>query len=294
MKNIYFIIKPLSPSKLKRLESLIKTTFKEESITLFLWNSLYKGHAIELSKKAVNEKADVIVACGGDGTINEVAQTMVHSAIPLGIIPLGSGNGLARHLKISLNNAKAVHNILIKKTVPFDVGSVNDNYFFCNMGIGFEARFIQQYGKNKSHGSWAYFIAFMNALSVFKRPEILVEYQGVKKKMEPFIFMLSNTNQQGYNFSITRDTKSDDGKLKMVWMEKSSWLSLLQFAAQVLFCERIKLKKFNSISVKELKVTPNNAKKICMQIDGEHLPLKDDFLKITTLKHALEVIVPVE
>ena len=262
-------------------------------MTLFLWKSLYKGHAIELSKKAVDEKADVIVACGGDGTINEVGQAMVHRAIPLGIIPLGSGNGLARHLKISLNNAKAVQNILIRKTVPFDVGNVNDNYFFCNMGIGFEARFIQQYGKNKSHGLWAYFIAFINALSVFKRPEIQVEYEGLKKKMEPFIFMLSNTNQQGYNFSITKDAKSDDGKLKMVWMEKPSWLTLVRFASQVLFYERIRLKKFNSISVKELRVTPTNTKKILIQIDGEHLPLKDDFLKIITLKHALEVIVPV-
>ena len=262
-------------------------------MTLFLWKSLYKGHAIELSKKAVDEKADVIVACGGDGTINEVGQAMVHRAIPLGIIPLGSGNGLARHLKISLNNAKAVRNILIKKTVPFDVGSVNDNYFFCNMGIGFEARFIQQYGKNRSHGLWAYFVAFINALSVFKRPEILVEYEGLKKKMEPFIFMLSNTNQQGYNFSITKDAKSDDGKLKMVWMEKPSLLTLFRFASQVIFCKRIRLEKFNSISVKELRVTPNNAKQVCIQIDGEHLPLKDDFLKIITLKHALEVIVPV-
>lgn len=293
MKKVYFIIKPLSANKSKRFESLIKTTFKEEPVTLFLWKSLYKGHAIELSKKAVEEKADVIVACGGDGTISEVGQAMVHSEIPLGIIPLGSGNGLARHLKISLNNAQAVQNILIKKIAPFDVGSVNDNYFFCNMGIGFEASFIQQYGKNKSHGLWAYFIAFINALSVFKRPEILVEYEGLNKKMKPFIFMLSNTNQQGYNFSITKDAKSDDGKLKMVWMEKSSWLTLLRFTAQVLFCERINIKKFNSISIKQLRVTPKDTKKICMQIDGEYLPIKDDFLKIITLKHALKVIIQV-
>ena len=100
--------------------------------------------------------------------------------------------------------------------------------------------------------------------------------------------------QQGYNFSITKDAKSDDGKLKMVWMEKPSWLTLVRFASQVLFYERIRLKKFNSISVKELRVTPTNTKKILIQIDGEHLPLKDDFLKIITLKHALEVIVPVK
>ena len=131
MKKIYFIIKPLSPGKSKRLESIIKRTFKGESVTLFFCKSLYKSHAIELSKKAVEQKAAVIVACGGDGTINEVAQAMIHSKIPLGIIPMGSGNGLARHLKIPLNYSKAIQNILIKKTTPFDVGKVNDNYFFC-------------------------------------------------------------------------------------------------------------------------------------------------------------------
>ena len=98
------------------------------------------------------------------------------------------------------------------------------------------------------------------------------------------LYMQSSENE---SFSF------DDGKLKMVWMEKPSWLTLVRFASQVLFYERIRLKKFNSISVKELRVTPTNTKKILIQIDGEHLPLKDDFLKIITLKHALEVIVPV-
>ena len=293
MKKIYFIIKPLSPGKSKRLESLVKRIFKEESVTLFLCKSLYKGHAVELSKKAVDEKAAVIVACGGDGTINEVAQAMIYSKIPLGIVPMGSGNGLARHLKIPLNYSKAIQNILIKKTIPFDVGSVNDNYFFCNMGIGFEASFIEQYGKNKSHGLWAYFTAFIKAFITFKRSEIQVEYEGQMKKIKPFIFMLSNTNQQGYNFSITKDAKSDDGKLKLVWMEKYSWLALFEFSAQILFCERIKLKKFNSVSIKELIIKPNNPKKILIQIDGEYLQLDEEFLKIITLKHAIRVIAPV-
>ena len=293
MKKIYFIIKPLSPGKSKRLESIIKRTFKVESVTLFFCKSLYKGHAIELSKKAVEQKAAVIVACGGDGTINEVAQAMIHSKIPLGIIPMGSGNGLARHLKIPLNYSKAIQNILIKKTIPFDVGSVNDNYFFCNMGIGFEASFIEQYGKNKSHGLWAYFTAFIKAFITFKRSEILVEYEGQMKKIKPFIFMLSNTNQQGYNFSITKDAKSDDGKLNLVWMEKCSWLTLLQLGTQILFCERIKLKKLNSINIKELIIKSNNSKKILIQIDGEYLQLDEEFLKIITLKHAIRVIAPV-
>ena len=70
-------------------------------------------------------------------------------------------------------------------------------------------------------------------------------------------------------------------------------LKLFRFTAQVLFCERINIKKFNSISIKQLRVTPKDTKKICMQIDGEYLPIKDDFLKIITLKHALKVIIQV-
>ena len=100
--KVYFIVKPLGGYKLKQLRKSLEKTFDNKKDSFCIFSSMKKGHSIALTEKAIDEKADVVVACGGDGTINEVAQGLVETQIPLGIIPLGSGNGIARHFKIPL------------------------------------------------------------------------------------------------------------------------------------------------------------------------------------------------
>ncbi|WP_103192041.1 diacylglycerol/lipid kinase family protein [Formosa algae] len=101
MKQIHFIINPIAGSGEKRLSiNILRKFFELEAYNIELKYSSFKGHAIDLTKESINQEADVIVACGGDGTINEVASVLVGTGIPLGILPIGSGNGLASHLKI--------------------------------------------------------------------------------------------------------------------------------------------------------------------------------------------------
>ena len=104
--RIYFIVKPLSFLTFKKLCKSIEKTFNKKKYSLHVLKTLNKGHAISLAQKAISEKADLIVACGGDGTINEVAQLLVETKIPLAIVPLGSGNGIARHFKIPFGITK--------------------------------------------------------------------------------------------------------------------------------------------------------------------------------------------
>ena len=105
--KIFFIINPLHSKGIKKLKSLIKTKFTSDKYDVNILISEYKGHAIKLAKKALYNKANIVVACGGDGTINEIGQSLVKTSVLLGIIPLGSGNGFARHFNIpkNLNNA---------------------------------------------------------------------------------------------------------------------------------------------------------------------------------------------
>ena len=113
--KVIFIVKPIGGYKLKQLSKTIEAAFDPEKDSFSLFETMKKGHAIALTQKAIDEKADVVVACGGDGTINEVARELVETNIALGIIPLGSGNGIARHFKI-----------------PF----VDVSYFFaCNLAV---------------------------------------------------------------------------------------------------------------------------------------------------------------
>ena len=116
MFSIHFIVHSISFRKSRVLEKNIKLLFSDRTkYNFFIKYSKHKGHAVELTKKSIKEKVNVIVACGGDGTINEVARNVVFSSIIFGIVPMGSGNGLARCLNIPNNILEALK--IIKEKV---------------------------------------------------------------------------------------------------------------------------------------------------------------------------------
>ena len=251
-----------------------------------------KGHSIALTEKAIDEKADVVVACGGDGTINEVAQGLVETQIPLGIIPLGSGNGIARHFKIPLEISKSVQVIKKNKLTKMDVGVANGHYFFGNMGCALESHFIRSYQKNQRHGIWAYVIAFFDALVSFKHQKIQVEYLDNVREISPFILLVSNANQQGYDFSLTPQAQSDDGLLDLFWMEKSNVFNKIKFFLYALLKKKLMGKRFDLISLSTLKIRLLDQDDFCVQIDGENLPIFSNYIEIKVLPKKLNVIVP--
>jgi len=254
--------------------------------------SNYKGHAIELAKESVKKNPSIIVACGGDGTINEVARFLVGSSIPLGIIPTGSGNGFASHLKISKKIKTALKIIKENKISMVDVGSVNDNYFFSNMGLAFEARFIHEYAKKEIHGFLGYFFSFFRTIKMFKKQLLIIHYGNRKIAIKPYIFLISNTNKQGYNFSITPKTIINNGIIDLVYTEKESILILFYNILISFFFKKTNLLKFKYIQTKNLTITKEIQSSFCLQIDGEMLNIENNELKIKTLHKALNVIVP--
>ena len=290
--KVYFIVKPLGGYKLKQLRKSLEKTFDNKKDTFYIFSSMKKGHSIALTEKAIDEKADVVVACGGDGTINEVAQGLVETQIPLGIIPLGSGNGIARHFKIPLEISKSVQVIKKNKLAKMDVGVVNGHYFFGNMGCALESHFIRSYQKNQRHGIWAYVIAFFDALVSFKHQKIQVEYLDNVREISPFILLVSNANQQGYDFSLTPQAESDDGLLDLFWMEKSNVFNKIKFFLYALLKKKLMGKRFDLISLSTLKIRLLDQDDFCVQIDGENLPIFSNYIEIKVLPKKLNVIVP--
>lgn len=290
--KVYFIVKPLGGYKLKQLRKSLEKTFDNKKDTFYIFSSMKKGHSIALTEKAIDEKADVVVACGGDGTINEVAQGLVETQIPLGIIPLGSGNGIARHFKIPLEISKSVQVIKKNKLAKMDVGVVNGHYFFGNMGCALESHFIRSYQKNQRHGIWAYVIAFFDALVSFKHQKIQVEYLDNVREISPFILLVSNANQQGYDFSLTPQAQSDDGLLDLFWMEKSNVFNKIKFFLYALLKKKLMGKRFDLISLSTLKIRLLDQDDFCVQIDGENLPIFSNYIEIKVLPKKLNVIVP--
>lgn len=290
--KVYFIVKPLGGYKLKQLRKSLEKTFDNKKDSFYIFSSMKKGHSIALTEKAIDEKADVVVACGGDGTINEVAQGLVETQIPLGIIPLGSGNGIARHFKIPLEISKSVQVIKKNKLAKMDVGVVNGHYFFGNMGCALESHFIRSYQKNQRHGIWAYVIAFFDALVSFKHQKIQVEYLDNVREISPFILLVSNANQQGYDFSLTPQAQSDDGLLDLFWMEKSNVFNKIKFFLYALLKRKLMGKRFDLISLSTLKIRLLDQDDFCVQIDGENLPIFSNYIEIKVLPKKLNVIVP--
>ena len=290
--KIFFIINPLHSKGIEKLKSLIKIKFTSDKYDLNILISEYKGHALQLAKKALDNKANIVVACGGDGTINEVGQSLVKTSILLGIIPLGSGNGFARHFNIPRNINLALDIIFKNFSTIIDVGKINNTFFFSNFGLGIEARFIHEYSKKEIRGLKGYIISFFKTISLYKKQKIEIEFNNVKKIIFPFLFLVSNTSQQGYNFSITPKAKANDGKLELVYSENHSVLVLFY---NLIISLLIKIKSFQLLKYSELNkisITKINNADFCLQIDGEILNINQKKIFLELIPKSLKVIVP--
>ena len=289
--KVYFIVKPIGAHAVKQLRKSIEATFDKKRDTIHIFNTLKKGHAIDLTQKAIEEKADMVVACGGDGTVNEVARGLVETEIPLAIVPLGSGNGIARHFKIPLGISKAVQLIKKNTIAKMDVGVVNGHYFFGNMGCALESHFIRNYQKNGWHGIWAYVIAFFDAVLSFRHQKIQIEYQKEIRQISPFVLLVSNTNQQGYDFSLTTQALTDDGQMDLFWMEKSNVFNKTKFFLYALLRKKLTTNAFNLIRLSTLRITLLDQDEFCVQVDGESLPVGSNHLEVSVLPKKLNIIV---
>ena len=204
MKRILFIINPNSVNKLKdRVENAIGSGINNSEFIVRIEYTKSASHAADLSREAVNEGVDIIAAVGGDGTVNEVASQMINSSSILGIIPMGSGNGLARHLGISRNIEKAVALINAQNTNTIDTGLVNGKTFVSIAGVGFDALIAEKFAQGTQRGFMGYFKQVAKEYLNYKPQEYILTFSNgeVIKKKALFV-AFANSNQFGYNTTI--------------------------------------------------------------------------------------------
>ena len=157
IQHITFIINPISGTQSKHeIPDLIDRMMDKERFECKVCITEYAGHAAELAKACAAQGDDIVVAVGGDGTVNEVARSLVHTKTALGIIPCGSGNGLARHLCIPMDIRKALDIINQAQIVDFDYGVINDLPFFCTCGMGFDAFISLKFAEAGKRGPITY------------------------------------------------------------------------------------------------------------------------------------------
>ena len=292
--SIHFIVNPISGKGKNKLDSqVISSVLNNNDFHVVIKTTKYANNAAALTKTSILEGANAIIACGGDGTVNEVASQLVDSPILLGIIRLGSGNGLASHLGISPSINEALEVIKQYNNTKIDVGTVNEHFFFSNMSLGIGARIINHYTGFKKRQIVSYLRASFKAL-LYKSPSQIVdlEIDNFKNTLDPLVLFVSNSNEMGYNLSFTPKASLQDGKLDVVFTEQLSFVEKILFASQLIFNKHKRYYKANYFLTDNIKVTNKKQKEFLTQLDGESIIIKSKELNISIKKGALNVLVP--
>lgn len=292
--NIHFIINPVAGSGKNRLsEAFLKDYFETESYHVVVKESAYAKNAIQLAEQSVTEKADIIVACGGDGTISEVASSLVNTEVLLGIVPMGSGNGLASNLNIPRNIPKALAILRNKSFTEIDAGMINDYLFFSNAGIGFDAHVISDFEKKPTRKLWGYIRSVFKSLQNYTYENAVeVSYLDTIKTVRPFLLFVSNSNEMGYKMSLTPKASLQDGLLDVLIVPKLSFVKMIAFTFLFLLKKHHWLKEVEEIRTASIVLKNEEGIKFMIQKDGERLKCKTNTIEIKLLHKALKVITP--
>jgi diacylglycerol kinase (ATP) len=185
------------------------------------------GHARELAKSAVGRGARLVLAWGGDGTINEIASALAFDEVPLGIVPAGSGNGLARELGVDPRPEQAIADALQAVPRPMDLGEI-DGHLFANIaGIGFDAHIASRFAAATRRGFVGYAGITARALTSYVPQHYRVTIGGVETTHRAVLVTIANSAQFGNNARIAPGARVDDGELDLVVFEERSRIATL-------------------------------------------------------------------
>lgn len=233
-KKIAFIINPISGTI--RKESLPDLIRQELNAGLFETEIVfteYRGHGTILAKSLIEQKFDYIVAVGGDGTVNEIAQALTHTNCSLGIIPIGSGNGLARHLGIPMNTRKAIQQLNQSEPIFIDYGIVNGKPFFCTCGTGFDAYVSTEFAKGHRRGIMSYIEKIITGYFSYKSQNYHILGNGIDLQTKAFVLTFANASQWGNNAYIAPQASVQDGKLDISIMSNFPIIAIPTLALQL-------------------------------------------------------------
>ena len=276
-----FIVNPISG---KSRKARIIAHLKEKGMKVVCTE--YAGHAEVLSREAAER---IIVAVGGDGTVNEVARGIVGTDKVLGIIPCGSGDGLALHLGLSRRYKQALNTILAGNVQKIDSGVINDKPFFSVCGIGFDATVSERFAKSGKRGLMTYINIGLKTWNEYTPEKYKVEIDGECFEIEASIITIGNSNQWGNNAKITPLADICDGLLDMTAVDRFNAIEMPALAAMLMTGKLAKNGLVHCYRGRHIKIT--RATTGPAHADGDWFEAGET-LDIKIIQHALKVIVP--
>ena len=293
MKNIAFIINPISGSKetqnaKRKLPKLIMQTLDMEQWLPNIVFTEYAGHATELAHQYARMGFDAVVAVGGDGTVNEVARGLRDTNTALGILPMGSGNGFARHLNIPIRPQKALEMINHSEPINVDYGLANGRLFVSTCGTGFDAVVADNFAGSNKRGFVTYLQNTLKVAFSYQPQTYHIVGDGLDVTHKAFLITFANANQWGYEAMIAPKASVQDGKMDIMLMSSHAILGSASLALR-LFTGSIDNSYFmDTIRAKE--ITLEREEVAPFHIDGDPVEMDKD-IHIKIVADGLKVLV---
>ena len=276
-KKIIFIINPISGHHNKNnFPNLVEKHIDKNQYEYSIVFTEYAGHATELTMKAIEDDFDYIAAVGGDGTINEVAKCLIGKRQILVIVPLGSGNGLARHLELPFKPERLIKEVINKgKIYKIDTAVMNDIPFISIAGIGFDALIADYFAKDENRGFMTYAKLVTEKYPNYRQKEYTLILDDEKTiECKPFFVTFANSSQFGYNAEISPKASVQDGLIDVCVFKKPTILEVPIVATYFLAKQIDKSNFIDIYKAKKIKVTRKVAE--VANIDGEAVEMSKD------------------
>jgi YegS/Rv2252/BmrU family lipid kinase len=290
-RNLLIIVNPISGiGKQNKIETVLQNSLDHTLFDYTVCYTEYAHHGAEIAREAVGDgNFDAVVAVGGDGSVNDVVSGIAGSQMVLGIIPCGSGNGLARNLKIPLTPAHAIEAINHYKVAEIDTIYANDRIVASIAGIGFDARVARRMKQAKVRGLQAYARIIISDYPTYKEHVYRLNIDGKEIERMAWFISFANSNQFGFNTAIAPLAQLDDGLIDVCIVDRIP-LMHLPLTAPLLYLNHFELSQHVEY-FKAHEVTVYNNKEQWVNIDGEGERVGEE-IRFVNVRKSLKVLVP--
>lgn len=289
-RKIVFVYNPISGShKLLPVVPIIEKFINNDIYDYEIINTQHKGHATEIAREYAARRYDAVIAVGGDGTVNEVGCGLIGSDTALGIIPCGSGNGLARHLGISIDPFKAVKWLDKSIFTDIDYGTMNGQPFFCTCGVGFDAKVSDSFSKAGTRGVLTYLESIMKEIATYHNETYKLSFDNSSETFEAFFITCANADQWGNNAFIAPTASLQDGLLDVIAAHPfnvvdAPLIAFQLFNRQIDKNPKVSVRKCNGVTITREKEGPAH-------YDGDPVIMGRE-IRIEIVPSGLKVLIP--
>lgn len=289
-KKLLAVINPISGTANKQyIPETITEVMDESKWDVIIRFTQRPGHATDLAKQAIKQGYYGVLAIGGDGTINEVAAALRDSDTALGIIPNGSGNGLARHLNIPIDVKRALEEINNDRIEQFDYCMANQHPFFCTCGVGFDAHVSAKFAESKKRGPMSYIKNTLVEYLRYRSEEYSIETADKVLTERAFVIACGNASQYGNNAFITPNASMQDGLIDVTLIQPFTPLDTAVLGI-LLFTKHID-QDTNIQSFRTPSLTIHRPKAGVMHIDGEPMMMEAD-IEVKCIHNGIKIFLP--